>query len=299
MAIKWTDRLAIDHGLIDQDHRAIIDVANSFLTLRKDAGKAEMASVLSDLEHYARSHFWRESQLQAKIGFCHAERQAEEHMRLVSALAAVVLRFHQARDAESLKVVVDEIGALLHGWLIDHILQSDIDMAAYRSEIAALTQGMKPLHRDSGRTIGTGQIMSIDNGIIDDDHGRLVDIINAFIVATAEDVETAYLSRTLAHLVDYTHSHFSREEALQTAVGYPFAAAHQQAHRQLILSLAGFGRMLAGRGDAGRAREELCALLKTWLLDHVGEQDARMRPYVEEMRGPSRKLRPFPPVRLW
>ena len=66
MTIKWTDRLAIDNGIIDQGHRVIIDVTNQFLAMKNTAGKVELAGVLSDLEHYARSHFWRESELQRR-----------------------------------------------------------------------------------------------------------------------------------------------------------------------------------------------------------------------------------------
>ncbi len=142
-------------------------------------------------------------------------------------LANVALRYHKAREKEELGVVADEIGALLNGWLIDHILQSDIDMAAYRKEIAAVASGMKPMNRDSGnaglRTIGTEQIqgLSIDNGVIDGDHQHLIDIINDFIVAATEEVETAHLEGILAMLASHTETHFSREEELQRAVGYP------------------------------------------------------------------------------
>ena len=303
--IKWTDRLSVDNGIIDQDHKVLIDVTNQFLAMKNTAGKAELAAVLSDLEHYARSHFWRESELQRKIGFCYADRQAEEHVGLVATLANVVLRYHKAREKEELSAVANEIGTLLNSWLIDHILQSDIDMAAYRKEIAAVAAGMKPMKGAVGgaglRTIGTEQSqgLSIDGGVIDEDHQHLIDIINDFIVATAEDVETAHLERILALLSSYTETHFSREEDLQKAVGFPYADAHHLAHQELLASLAGFETRLDSRIDAAKVRPELCAMLKTWLLKHIGEEDARMRPYVEEMRGPARRLKPFPRAMLW
>lgn len=304
MTIKWSDRLVIDGGLIDQDHMAIITVTNQFLALRKTASKEELALVLADLEHYARSHFWRESRLQDQMGFREAKRQAQEHLLLVGELQSVVLRFHAARASADMAAVVEELSALLHGWLIDHILKSDIEMVAFRREIAERTRGMAPLERakETGvRTIGTEtlQAMSIDGGVIDDDHRRLVDIINTFIVGTAEGAEGTYLARSLETLAEYTHSHFAREEQLQAAVGFPYHQAHKQSHQDLLASLAGFERVLAARPEAERARNELCAMLKRWLFDHVGKQDARMRPYVEAMRGPATGLRPMPHAMMW
>lgn len=305
MTIAWNDRLAVDHGLIDEDHKVLIDLSNKFISRKGSASKSELALILSDLEHYARTHFWRESELQRKIGFCYAEQQADEHMQLVSTLGNIAIRFFQAKEGSDLTTVKDELSSLFHGWLIDHILKSDIHMAAYKKEIAALTVSMPAMHIEKAlpkpKTIGSEMIykLSIDNGVIDDDHRHLVELINNFIIGTAENVDNVYLVKTLSALSEYTVNHFAREETLQKSVGFPFANAHHQAHQNLISTLGGFQNILNSRTDVANVRAELCAMLKSWLLDHVGEQDARMRPYVEEMRGPSKKLPAFQRAVVW
>ncbi|KIM00527.1 Hemerythrin [Paramagnetospirillum magnetotacticum MS-1] len=251
MAIEWNDRLAIDKGIIDQDHRVLIDLCSTFIRLKESAGKAELARVIADLEHYARSHFWRESELQRRIGFCYAEQQTDEHRQLVASLGEVAVRFFHAKEAEAVRAVSNELGKLLHSWLIDHILKSDIHMVAYRTEIAAMAKDMTPMDgADKGaavRTIGSDVLynLSIDNGVIDDDHHHLIELINDFILGTSEAVGHAYLDATLIKLQAYTQSHFSREEDLQAAVGFPFAVAHKQAHQSLIASLGGFQAQLS------------------------------------------------------
>ncbi len=66
-----------------------------------------------------------------------------------------------------------------------------------------------------------------------------------------------------------------------------------------MASLAGFEKLLVRKTDTAKVRAELCAMLKTWLLKHVGDEDARMRPYIEEMRRPAKQLRPFQRAMLW
>ncbi|HIJ37465.1 MAG TPA: hypothetical protein HPP80_01095 [Rhodospirillaceae bacterium] len=303
--IKWNDRLTIDGGIIDVDHKTIIGVTNQFMELKDRADKNELTAILSDLEHYARSHFWRESQLQRKIGFAGMDRQHEEHLNLVRALANVVSRFHAALKSDEITGVVNEIGELLRGWLIDHILQSDIEMVANRADIVAMSAGMSPLGKADGdpglRTIGSELIhgLDIDGGLIDDDHAHLVDIINDFILAVAEGGETDHLQRTLKTLSSYARDHFSREEALQASVGFPLAVQHQAAHQELMIKMASYETLLGSRLNVSRAKKELCVVLKDWLLNHIGKQDANMRPYVAKIRDAAKNLQPMEKAMLW
>jgi hemerythrin-like metal-binding protein len=305
MTIKWNDRLTVDGGVIDGDHKTMIAVTNQFLAVKDNASKAELGAILADLEYYARSHFWRESQLQYKIGFPGADRQSEEHIKLVLELAGVAIRYYHAHGPDEISDVVDEISALLHGWLIDHILQSDIEMVAYRKDIARVSATMKPLDIgvvDPGlRTIGSELIygLEIDGGIIDDDHRHLMEIINGFILAVSEDVEEVQLKRTFETLSSYAGSHFSREEELQAAVGYPLAGAHHEAHRELMIKLASYDLLVTSRLNLSKAKRELCMFLKDWLLNHIGKQDAKMRPYVVKMRGAAKQFQPMQMVMLW
>ena len=296
MAIFWTERLSIDKGLIDDDHKVLIELSNTFLNLKKSADKVALAKVLSDLEHYARIHFWREGQLQAKIGYCYAEQQAEEHKQLVATLGMIVIRFFQATAPAELERIATEIGELIQSWLVDHILQSDIHMAAYRAEIQALSQNMgriKDNASQENRTIGSEFLynLHIDDGIIDEDHQYLVETINSFIIGTSENVPLDYLQTTLATLDKYTTSHFQREEDLQKAVKYPDYKAHHQAHQSLMDKLHGFQDMLANITDTQALRVDLCQMLRDWIINHIGEQDAAMRPYVQKMREAALQLR--------
>ena len=116
MAITWNDALAIDHGMIDEDHRFLIDLSNKFIRLQKTAGKQELASVLRDLEHYARTHFWRETELQRKINYTYLHDQEHQHKQLVATLAGTAVKFYQANGETEIRSVADDVSQLIRRW---------------------------------------------------------------------------------------------------------------------------------------------------------------------------------------
>src|SRR6266545_3261240 len=64
--------------------------------------------------------------------------------------------------------------------------------------------------------------MSVDNGIIDDDHRHLIDIINSFSYHRARGrADLPHAMDCLNALKFYANTHFAREERLQLMVGYP------------------------------------------------------------------------------
>jgi hemerythrin-like metal-binding protein len=129
--------------------------------------------------------------------------------------------------------------------------------------------------------------MSVDGGLIDEDHRHLIDIINRF---------AGYMSRGGASLADaldvlyalkfYAASHFEREEHLQTLVGYPDAERHHHEHLGLIATLHGVIARASSLGEAYAAdvAEELSLLLRRWLLEHIIKLDLTMKPYGDRMR---------------
>ena len=288
MTISWNESFAIDHGMIDDDHRFLIDLSNKFIRLQQSASKQELAKVLRDLEHYARSHFWRESQLQQKINYPYCQDQETQHKQLVDSLATIAIKFHHAVGEEDIRAVAGDISKLLRSWLVDHILQSDIYMAAFRTQIKAVSQDIASMTNGTHqhRTIGSDVLhqLVIDHGLIDSDHQNLAELINNFIIGSSQQADDAYLAETLQSLYLYAQTHFVREEDLQRQAGFPDAESHAQIHRGLVKRLTAFQTMLKQHQDPATIRDQMCDMLKSWLLDHVADQDARMQPYVAKMK---------------
>lgn len=119
---------------------------------------------------------------------------------------------------------------------------------------------------------------SVGAVVLDNDHKKLIDILNGIYDAWQNETPSAAeLRRLFDELLDYTDGHFSREEGRLAARDYPDLAAHHADHERLReLVLAFRSRHLAGR-QADTLTEEMAKFLKTWLVDHILGEDLKYR----------------------
>lgn len=119
---------------------------------------------------------------------------------------------------------------------------------------------------------------SVGAVVLDNDHKKLIDILNGIYDAWQNETPSAAeLRRLFDELLDYTDGHFSREEGRLAARDYPDLAAHHADHERLReLVLAFRSRHLAGR-QADKLTEEMAKFLKTWLVDHILGEDLKYR----------------------
>ena len=106
---------------------------------------------------------------------------------------------------------------------------------------------------------------------IDAEHKKLISMVNELnhLVLVAD--RTAASGKILAGLVDYTVNHFSNEEKLMTAHGYPGYARHKSEHEKLTKTVLDFKARL-NEGKAGFSIE-LIKFLQDWLVDHIKGTD--------------------------
>jgi hemerythrin len=130
--IEWRDKMSIDDGgVIDQDHKHLIEIINRFERMAADGlDRGEATEILYALKFYTETHFGREEQLQNLINFPEAADHHQEHQELIKALDDVIVHLQQSDDAV-LPDVHRETANLLHDWLIGHILHSDLKMRVY------------------------------------------------------------------------------------------------------------------------------------------------------------------------
>lgn len=286
--IVWNEKISVDGGIIDADHKHLIAISNLFINRAQVSDKEELCEIIDDLEHYATAHFRREEAIQAAIEYQDAATQRAEHAELLSTLSGIAERLHAAAP-EDMGSTKKEISTLIRRWLLDHILKSDLKMAPYRDLVAAHEGRLVALDSDrhrGNRIIGTSQFndLKIDGGTIDADHKELVITINDFILAENEGADQKRLKELLSVLNAYARVHFEREERLQLAVGFPFHEAHKRTHRELIADLNRIGEELLRTHSPDR-HGILSSFLRNWLVNHVQQSDKTMLPYVQEMRG--------------
>lgn len=119
---------------------------------------------------------------------------------------------------------------------------------------------------------------SVGSAILDADHRKLIKILNEIHDAWASGQDNIELGRLFDELMEYTETHFHREESRLADHDYPDLAAHHESHERLREMVIAFrSRHLVGQ-HPGKMTEEVTTFLKTWLMKHILEDDMRYKP---------------------
>lgn len=132
-------------------------------------------------------------------------------------------------------------------------------------------------------TIAWREGLNTGNRRIDDDHRKLIGLINEIELILTENRGNEALTKALNGLYDYTNSHFEREEKIMRALGYEESETHAAAHQGLKRQLVGLRERLIAEAAAGPRIGDaqiaaLTELLRNWLVNHIIGMDLKMKP---------------------
>lgn len=118
---------------------------------------------------------------------------------------------------------------------------------------------MEPIVWDSGLSVGVPAI--------DEQHKRLVGIVNTMIEARDARVDSEVVSEVLDEMTRYADEHFATEEVLMQQHGFPLLDEHKVEHvnfrrkvARLCVEAAAWKRTVP---------EDILSFLKNWLVDHL------------------------------
>jgi len=102
---------------------------------------------------------------------------------------------------------------------------------------------------------------------IDDQHRKLLDIINELHGAIRAGLGREALSGVLDDMVRYAYSHFSTEEHYMERYEYPGQEAHVKEHQTFLEETEAIQDRLSGREQV--LSLEVLVFLKDWLTRHI------------------------------
>jgi len=117
---------------------------------------------------------------------------------------------------------------------------------------------------------------------IDNDHKLLVSLINQLGAAVEEGQSGDVVGSVLNVVIEYTASHFGREELLMEKGGYPGLAAHKAEHAKLTARVRDIVARYNG-GTDGQLDRDVLVFLKTWLTGHILGVDRQYTDYVRDV----------------
>ncbi len=116
--------------------------------------------------------------------------------------------------------------------------------------------------------------LAVGNNFIDNDHKKLIDMVNRLHELMQEGRGKDVLDKVLHNLVTYTQEHFRREEDLMRRIGFPGLADHQYEHQKLLKQVLD----LQQKFESGAATLSIQVLhfLRDWLINHIGKSDMEL-----------------------
>lgn len=116
----WSEALALDHGLMDAQHRRLVEMVGELGGTLVDGGEVDAQPLVEALVEYARVHFESEEGLMARAGYAALGTHRDEH----DWFSRKVLMLQAARPSVRNRKL-EELYTFLLNWTVEHIQGSD------------------------------------------------------------------------------------------------------------------------------------------------------------------------------
>ena len=110
--------------------------------------------------------------------------------------------------------------------------------------------------------------MSVGVSLLDEDNKHIIFLINKLFQTSQHGTNSDIVGETFDNLIACFEFHFSREEKIMEACGYPFTRAHQDEHVIIIEYLYQSRSRWMCEGDRAD-RNALLHYLRSWLNHHI------------------------------
>ncbi|HEY4744860.1 MAG TPA: bacteriohemerythrin [Desulfuromonadaceae bacterium] len=132
---------------------------------------------------------------------------------------------------------------------------------------------------ESDKLIEWNSSYSVNVGLMDQEHQRLVELINNLSAAMRSGHGRESIGSILDELASYAQTHFADEERLMRESGFPGYDEQKRAHENLIGQVI----EIQGKCRAGTALSlEVMSFLKKWLINHIQGMDKQYGPYLNK-----------------
>jgi hemerythrin len=135
MDIKWNDKISIDHGVLDEEHKVFIDLANKFIHQDKRFSDLKQArKFLADLKGHLLLHFKNEEDYQREIDYSNMVAHHEQHQSMLFFLDDIINKVDNYKN-DQLHVIDKLTTKLLTDFLVKHMLEEDMKMRDFAKKL--------------------------------------------------------------------------------------------------------------------------------------------------------------------
>ncbi len=122
---------------------------------------------------------------------------------------------------------------------------------------------------------------SVGNEEMDQQHKKLIEMINELIERHDVENDSEVVSDVLTKMTDYIKYHFTSEEAYMKKIDFPEIVSHELEHLDFIEKTTNFclGTLTFDKS----VYTELLAFLKEWLLNHILKSDMKYKEFAKTL----------------
>jgi len=113
---------------------------------------------------------------------------------------------------------------------------------------------------------------------IDEQHKKLVSMIDQLYEAMATGKSDYVLEKLLADLIEYTTTHFADEEELLQKHEYSEYSVHEEKHNDFIQQICDFEKQY--REGSITLSLKMSLFLQDWLTNHILKMDKKYAPFL-------------------
>ncbi|MBF0291758.1 MAG: bacteriohemerythrin [Nitrospinae bacterium] len=183
---------------------------------------------------------------------------------------------HNAAVAEEIAAASEELNAQAES--LNDVVK-DLFQLIYGADIVGSASVMLHTEKSDSGVFFEWDPATLSVGVreMDNQHKRLVDIINKLYAEIHSGKSRQAASRALEALIDYAQTHLADEEAFQQRGGYPDYLAHKKLHDALRSKIAGLHQRYQ-QGDDG-VLLDIVMFAKDWLFNHIQRVDKKYGDY--------------------
>ena len=121
---------------------------------------------------------------------------------------------------------------------------------------------------------------SVNISVIDEQHRKIVDLLNLLFDAYASGKTQEALAKIVKEITDYAGYHFATEETFMKTYDFPGLAEHQKEHEDFR------NKVIAFQKDLAKGKQtlsvEIASFLTSWLDHHILHVDKEYGPFLNE-----------------
>ena len=143
----WDESISVHDDAIDAQHKKLFEIAKrAYAFSHKSADKKEIIIILKELLDYTQQHFRDEEAYMESFNFPQLENHKEKHRAIVQEMITI------AKTIKNLEDFKKQIIIITKRWLLEHILQDDMEYAKFKQNTCPIHYDTPPDQKKSSQT---------------------------------------------------------------------------------------------------------------------------------------------------